>query len=298
MSSLSFISSNGLTSLTIVTPDLSQEGRPAGNTSSTTHCRNGSVITGHASSTPSFSEMRGAVGIRRRRHDAVDHGGRAGDLLGDMAGEAGVAKRRERDQQAMQRRAVGGQVVATDDGERLAFRRRGGEPAPRRGSHARSVGCPGAARSAAIAGFAASRSPAASLRYAFSVIVSVTMRMRGSQSASSSAAGSSRRHQHGTDRADDAQPLAVVAANGQRIEPVLRRQRVMGSGTLQRCADDAPAGFPGRQALVDIGGLVGAMECADAEVDDARRRCSTCHRPAARHRPEAWRGCGPRDVLA
>ena len=58
-----------------------------------------------------------AVGIGRRRHDAVDHARRAGHVLGDMAGKRRIAKRGELDEQAVQRRAIGGKVVAGKDRE-------------------------------------------------------------------------------------------------------------------------------------------------------------------------------------
>ncbi len=65
--------------------------------------------------------------------------------------------------------------------------------------------------------------------------------------------------------------LAVAAAHGKRVEPVLRRQRIARVGAAQRSADDAPAGFAGGQAIVDIDGLMRAVEGADAEMDDAGR---------------------------
>ena len=103
------------------------------------------------------------------------------------------------------------------------------------------------------------------------MIVSVTMRMRGSASAASTAPGSSGATSSEPDRADDAQLLAAAAADRQRVEPVLRRQRVARVGAAQRDADDAPVRLAGRQAVVDIDGLMGAMEGADAEMHDARR---------------------------
>ena len=80
-----------------------------------------------------------------------------------------------------------------------------------------------------------------------------------------------RRDQHRSDRADDAKFLAVAAALGERVEPVLRFERIVGRGALQRCADDAPVRLAGGKAVVDIGGLMRAVERADAEMHDARR---------------------------
>src|SRR5437899_6200 len=48
--------SNGVTSATICTPAAAKSGRPAGKRSSTIHCVNGSVTTGHASLMPSAVE--------------------------------------------------------------------------------------------------------------------------------------------------------------------------------------------------------------------------------------------------
>ena len=49
--------SNGVTSETICTPAAAKSGRPAGKRSSTIHCVNGSVTTGHASVMPSADEI-------------------------------------------------------------------------------------------------------------------------------------------------------------------------------------------------------------------------------------------------
>ena len=115
--------------------------------------------------------------------------------------------------------------------------------------------------------------------------VSVTMRMRGIGQRGEQRAGIFRRDQQRQDRADDAQLLAVAAAHRQRVEPVLRRQRVARVGAAQRGADDAPAGLAGRQAVIDIGGLMGAVEGADAEMDDARRDMRAVIGRDARPRP-------------
>ena len=76
------------------------------------------------------------------------------------------------------------------------------------------------------------------------------------------------------DGADDAVAGALGAGDGQRVEAVLRGQRVAGGGAAQACGDDAPRRVGGQQ-VVDHRRLVGAVEGADAEMDDAGRDART-----------------------
>ncbi len=167
-----------------------------------------------------------------------------------VPGEISVSKRGELREQTMQGRAVRRKVVAGEDSERPRSRRtpprqRLDEEAVRRLRHRRVCEVGDDARMRGVL----DRRPALR-KYAFSVIVSVTMRTPGSVRASSSLPGSSRRHQHLCDRADDTQLLAIAAAFGERIEPVLRLQALQRSmrsaATRRRCP--SPFRRPTRQS--------------------------------------------------
>ena len=88
-------------------------------------------------------------------------------------------------------------------------------------------------------------------------------------------AGVFRRHQQRANRADDAQLLFAAAADRQRVEPILRRQRIACVGAAQGDSDNTPIRLARCQAVVDIGGLMGAMEGADAQMHDARGDLAT-----------------------
>ena len=87
--------------------------------------------------------------------------------------------------------------------------------------------------------------------------------------AATRAPGIFRRDQDALDRRDDAAALAGLVAFGDRVEIILRPQRIARVGRAQACTEDAPAQVPLAQHLVGIVGHVGAMEGADAEMDDA-----------------------------
>jgi hypothetical protein len=55
------------------------------------------------------------------------------------------------------------------------------------------------------------------------------------------------------------------------IKPVLRRQQVGDPGAAHRYADDAPGSAGGLDGVVGIDRLMGAVEGADAKMDDAGR---------------------------
>jgi hypothetical protein len=74
----------------------------------------------------------------------------------------------------------------------------------------------------------------------------------------------------GDDRADDFAIGARRVAHGERIEAVLRRQRVAGIGAPEARTDNAPFGR-GAEQPVDVGGHMGAVESADPQVHDAGR---------------------------
>src|SRR5207249_3107525 len=60
-----------------------------------------------------------------------------------------------------------------------------------------------------------------------------------------------------------------AGADGNRIETILRGERVARVGIAQARADDAPFGRPGRKQVVHDNRLMCPVKCADAEVDDA-----------------------------
>ena len=69
-------------------------------------------------------------------------------------------------------------------------------------------------------------------------------------------------------RPDDPQLRAFAGAEGDGEEIVLRRQRIAHVGPAQRRAGDGPLRIGGED-VVEIDGLVGAVERADAQMDDA-----------------------------
>jgi hypothetical protein len=70
---------------------------------------------------------------------------------------------------------------------------------------------------------------------------------------------------HGT---NDAQALPVAGSHCERIQPVLRRESIARVRRAQAGAADGPLPFPGGKAVVDVDGLVGAVESADPEMHD------------------------------
>ena len=78
-----------------------------------------------------------------------------------------------------------------------------------------------------------------------------------------------RGHQEPPHRADDAHAVSGAGAHVQRVEPVLRPERVRRVGRAQARAADRPAAFAGRKAVVEIDRLVRPLKGADAEMDHA-----------------------------
>ena len=79
------------------------------------------------------------------------------------------------------------------------------------------------------------------------------------------------RDQRLLERADHLQPLALGAAHRQRVEIVLRLERVAHRGRAQARADDAPAHVAGGERGLGVHRLMRALERADAEMHDAGR---------------------------
>ena len=77
------------------------------------------------------------------------------------------------------------------------------------------------------------------------------------------------RDEEAAQRADDAQALAVAGAYRERVEAVLRRERVARLRRAQARAADRPVALAGGEPVVDVDGLMGAVEGADAEMHDA-----------------------------
>ena len=92
----------------------------------------------------------------------------------------------------------------------------------------------------------------------------VGRRQRGEQGF-----GVLRRHEQARDGPDHPEALARAVAHRERVEPVLRRERVARVRGAERCAEDAPTGGALGQRGVGVGRHVGAVEGADPEVDDA-----------------------------
>ena len=70
-------------------------------------------------------------------------------------------------------------------------------------------------------------------------------------------------------RADQRGPLAVIAALRDRVQAVLRRERVAHPRRAERHAGDRPIPIARRHRGIGVDRLVGAVERAQAEVDDA-----------------------------
>src|SRR5690606_16420970 len=71
------------------------------------------------------------------------------------------------------------------------------------------------------------------------------------------------------DRADYARCGFASAALGQRVEPVLRVELFGDDGGAEGDAADRPVAFATVHREIGVPSLVRAVECADAEVDDA-----------------------------
>jgi hypothetical protein len=226
--------------------------------SSITHWVKGSVTIGLA------------VGVGGGGDDAIDHGRGEGDIVLDPGGEGRRAQRRELAHDAADGLAIRGEVVAAHHGEgrdasSVAKLERPHQQA-RRADRGFRVGK--VVRDIGVAGIEAARRG----------VVAITLLGDGQRDDADGRIG------HGgdqlvardigvndvEDRADHAGAGAGGIADSDGVEEVLRGERVARIGPAQRRADDAPA-WIGREQIVDIDSHVGAMERADADMDDAGR---------------------------
>ena len=152
----SFISSKGVTSSTSWTPTAPRSGRaPSTKSSSTTHWRKGSCITGERSRTPVSAARRSMSSglVAGTMRSTMVEGKRALGL--DPVGEAGVDQAGELQHDAAHDAAVLGQVVAAEHGERARARRRGGGRARATRKPGAERGASGCARSWTMSGWCA-----------------------------------------------------------------------------------------------------------------------------------------------
>ena len=214
---------------------------------------------------------RDAVAIRVRRggHDAVDHGGRAAQLRRDGAAELGVAQGGEAAQHAVQGGAVVGKVVAAE-------RREEGQPG--RAAAAQSLDHEARRRARrARMGEVVQHVGVALVEFAGRGRMAIALLGdgEGDDEGLRSAHGLEqalrrfRGHEEARDGADDLQAFTRGIPHRETVEPVLGCQGIAGFGRAQGRAEDAPAPVPVRQHGVCIGGHMGAVEGADAEMDDA-----------------------------
>ena len=192
-----------------------------------------------------------AIGRHRGRHDPVDHRVRAGDPLVDESGEPRVAAPlRGLCQYAMQRIAVHRQVVARQQRQR-----------------------PGAIGRAL-------REPVGEQRDRAAIAVDIALLGDRQRHDAHRRIGQSRNGTPRLDRirdrlaqrADDPRLRAAAATHQQRVQAILRVQRIDDRPAAQVDAADRPAGLAGGQRVVGVDGLVRAVEIADAEMDDADAR--------------------------
>jgi hypothetical protein len=99
------------------------------------------------------------------------------------------------------------------------------------------------------------------------------------------------RHDHAGERRHHREALARGVALAQRIEPVLRLERVAGVWVTEADPERAPAEIVGQQRL-RVERLMGAMEGADADMDVTRRELPRIDRRAPHRR---WK---PRERVA
>ena len=188
--SRSFISSKGRTSATISTPCSSHRGRPSGKFSSTTHCMKGSAFTGQASCRPSAADIRS-------RSASVVAGTMRSTMVEGKATSRSMWSARCRSLASANWRTSRRTVSPLDGRLSQHSTVKGGVPVSRRRSSAAAMkpctvrGRAGSARSAATSGCERSSLPSVLRRYAFSLTVSVTIRIEGSAMRATSAAGSS-----------------------------------------------------------------------------------------------------------
>ena len=205
----------------------------------------------------------------RRRHDAVDHRAGEGAVLRDPCGETAVARARQFQHGLAQHDPVARQVVAAYRGERrqagFAARIEGGDQESHRRARpaeicqvGRDCGIseiepPAIAREAvALFGHRQRDDPDGRLRH--------RRDHRG---------GGFGCDQHPLERPHDPRAFSPCVALDQRVEPILRRERVARGGRAQRYPDHAPAPVAARGDLVEARGLVRPVERAEPEMDHA-----------------------------
>ncbi|CAB3703891.1 hypothetical protein LMG26845_05391 [Achromobacter insuavis] len=217
----------------------------------------------------------GAVLVGGARHDAVHHRAREGAGLADPFGQPRVHLRGERQHQAAQQMAVTGQVVQRQQRHRPQARRAAALQPPDQESDgaARRQRLPQVVHDVGMR----------QVQRAAGRIVAIAFLGHGQADDARVRTGDARqhrlrilrRHQRFQQAADHGQPrlrpaLGVGAAQRQRVQPVLRRQRVAGIGLPQRHAANAPARIAaGMNGRFVHRRQVAARERAQPQVHDA-----------------------------
>ena len=117
------------------------------------------------------------------------------------------------------------------------------------------------------------------------------------------AVGLARGEQHVADRRDDRDRVLLRPALEHAEQPVLRAERVDRRRPPLRDAEDAPVAARALDRLGGVDGLVGAVERADAEVDDAdggplgERRARRAAEAAQGRWLEAWQPAGRHEAV-
>ncbi len=212
-----------------------------------------------------------AVAGRGGGHDAVDHRAREARVALEPLQRAGAAvhARAEVVHEPAQHDAVARQVVAGDERQRarlLALRaqRDAAGELPDRGARrpAREVGRDLEVVEPQPAGGAVARVGLLGHGQRDHVDARVGDRL-------AQAVGLARGEQHVADRRDDRDRVLLRPALEDAEQPVLRAERVDRRRPPLRDAEDAPVAARALDRLGGVDGLVGAVERADAEVDDA-----------------------------
>jgi hypothetical protein len=212
-----------------------------------------------------------AVLLAGRRRDAVHHGAREGDRLGDEAAEIGVAQASETGDDAPRRGAVLREIVADQHGEgrdgRLAPAADGLGEQPgnaARGRRSHQIGPDGRMGLVQLAGRGI-------------LAVALLADREGDDAGARIGHVAQRRlalvghRQQAHQRAHDAWAVALRAAHQQRIQPVLFNQRVADSGGERVGSDDTPVEGSGREHVVGVDRKVRPAEGSRTQVHDAWR---------------------------